>query len=147
MNENACEMCVQVVEVAGDDPFHDAKQWKRGFIIEILPVGSDWGKSTLTNPNWKVIRIDMTIEEGREFMAQERDENQLNPMLPLRMFRMDLDALDIVTKGEMDRKVPKDSKDAKIVLMTAGTARTIKVAVPVKINPFDVGEVLGMKKK
>ncbi len=154
------EMIVQRVDVTHPDPILDARHMKRGYVCEVLPAGSDWGRETLRNPDWVLLRVDVPLAEARALLARGVGDRLRDKVIATRAMKLDLDSLDpdILDSVDMLRTLPDISKspnrpssatiaDAASVAVDVPLAayRAIKVVVPkppepdpVDIKPIDI---------
>jgi len=89
------ELLIQVVDKTNPDPELDAKCYKRGDVISILPDGAYWGDAT-QNPLWRIIRVvGLSPEELEALLTLSVPEDMSDGMLSLKRRRarfLDLDS-------------------------------------------------------
>lgn len=90
-------MCVIVFFVkdrTNPNPFIDAKCYKRGDVIEVLPDGWQFSPAELSNPEWRILSLpNVTVAQASHLMSGEVDADPLKPsrMLQRRGVKFDLD--------------------------------------------------------
>jgi len=102
-----CEILVLALDKVSDDPYLDAKQYKRGDVVAIRPDGWLWGKQELVNPLFRIIKVPrVTVSQASAFLGPELDTDPTNPskMLRLRAFKLDLEGLPGVVANLEDPK-------------------------------------------
>ena len=108
-------------KVNPDDPKQDIKFPKRGMVLVHMPEGHPWTKKELENPDWRIVKMDITEEEANEFLRPEIVT--VNPLtkpvnIPMR-FRsklLDLDAVDL--HPEIADVLANPEKVDKVTLVT-----------------------------
>jgi hypothetical protein len=65
------ECMLRVVNKVGQDARQDSALTKSGDIIEVLPLGSNWGSEVYARPDWRIIKIDAPATMIEALMAGE----------------------------------------------------------------------------
>lgn len=103
------ELLVRVVDKTNDDPYLDVRCTKRGDVIVVKPDGWAWGKQELANPDWRIVKIDASIEECLQLLAPELPQSVTpDRMTRKRAFKIDLDKLDAGVTDLAELKVTKN---------------------------------------
>ncbi len=96
------EMLVRLFDkYTGKDPHFLAKTTKRGDVIVVQDNKWPWSDLERKSPDWIIVTVDMPIEKARAMLAKElgpEDKNgmPINPLLQLRAFKVDLDAMTVL---------------------------------------------------
>jgi CxxC motif-containing protein len=90
------ELLVRVKDRTHKDFYIDCGLTKRGDVIAVCPDGWNWGTEEISNPDWRIIKTDLTEDEASVFLSPERDKDPTQPSrtLQFRAFKIDLDSLD-----------------------------------------------------
>ena len=85
---------VCLISPVSDDPYHVARNHKRGDIICVQPSEHGWGTGELTNPNWRILRFAKATEsELQALTSQEVATGDNRQTLHLRGFYLDIDSI------------------------------------------------------
>ena len=118
------ELLVRIKDKIHDDPKLDVKLTKRGDVIAWHFEGQDWGIEELNNPEWRIIKANISEDEANTLISIERppDEVKDYQLLRKRAVSLDLDTLGVDaadTKKRDDNKQPvlttKNVEDTKII--------------------------------
>ncbi len=96
------EMLVRLFDkYTGKDPHFLAKTTKRGDVIVVQEDGWQWSDLERKSPDWIIVQVDMKIEKARAMLARElgpvdKNGKDINPLLQLRAFKVDLDAMTVL---------------------------------------------------
>lgn len=94
------ELLVRIVDKVSNDPDKNKQLTKAGDVIAFKPDGSSWGLMELKNPEWRIIRVDITEAEAEALIAPELPPDLDNEYILLkRQMKIDLDALDVLSSG------------------------------------------------
>lgn len=97
------ELLVRVVDkVNNTDPKLDAQCRKAGDVIVWKRSPAVWGIEEVKNPDWRIIKADLTEEEANALVAPEpEDKEQPNKIRRKNQMRLDIDQLDVLTGGKV----------------------------------------------
>lgn len=149
------QLLVRIVDRISDDPDKNVQLTKAGDVIAFKPDGSDWGLMELTNPEWRIIQVDITEVEAEALVAPELPPDLDGEyILRKRQMKLDLDTLDTLTGGAiLSSKVVKPVEDAELAFITkqeeifisdpmilAAVAKMDSALVEIesKIDPLDI---------
>jgi len=68
------EACLRVVDKINLDYGKNFGCTKAGDVIEILPVGTDWGTAVIASPDYRIIQLDIPVTLIESLMASEQGE-------------------------------------------------------------------------
>lgn len=108
------ELLVRIVDKTSDDKNKDIQLTKRGDVIAWHLAGEDWGTQELSNPEWRIIKADITEADANALLAPELPTKLGTPneILKKRAVKLDVDSLAISsdTKQRVDDKATILSK-------------------------------------
>ncbi len=122
-----CELLVRIVDKPlSGDPAVDCHRTRRGDVIDVRVDGAGWTPREMTNPDWVILSVPgMSLEEGQSLTVGEPRGPQ-TPLARRLMFRLDLDALSVVTGG-VRYEVP------------VGRLRGVRSRKPAAVDPNVIG--------
>lgn len=136
------ELVVRVQDKVNEDFYLDCQCTKRGDVIEVRPDGWAWSKLERSNPDWRIIRVPMSVSEAQAFLAPELNTDPKNPSKTLqrRAFKIDLenqklDAETLAVLADSKRDVPV--YETKLAL---ADVRDLKQAKPAIEDPAVFGK-------
>lgn len=93
------EIVVMLVSKEPSDPYHNAKAYKRGDVVEVLPDGWQFGKEELKNAEWAIVALpNISVSEALCLVSPEieRDPQNASRVLQRREFYLDLEGLEFL---------------------------------------------------
>jgi hypothetical protein len=128
-----CELAIMAVSHTNlADPIKDVRLHKAGDVVVAMPDGWAWGTDELSSPLFMIVKVpSLPLIEGLALCTETQGNLMLNPMLPIRAFKLDLTLLPISLDG-VSRKVP-------FVTLTATQIRGAKAQKAPIANPLVVG--------
>lgn len=118
-----------------DDVYKDARLYKAGDVIEVVPDKWNWGREDLANPDWRIVSIpDLGEEEARQFLGPELNVSAVGPakMLRRRAFKLDLSILPADFLADDARKLSLE--------LTRLDVLGAKTAKPALTDPAVIGD-------
>lgn len=117
------ELLIRVVDKVNDTSIKlDAQCRKAGDVIVWKPSPAEWGIEEVKNPDWRIVKADLTEEEANALVAPEiLDKAQPDKILRKNQMRLDVAQLDALTGG----KVVED-QSAKVAEIDAAIAAKTK---------------------
>lgn len=142
---------VLLLDKTNDDPYLDAKCFKRGDVIDFMPAGLDWREypgivEQVKSGDWGIISIpDLTEAEADSLLASEPGDPLMNKMLQQRFTKIDLAAisdqklLDDITNLSADVSTTPATPVAQksTVLEAVVVKQPLKDPNPAVIGPVD----------
>lgn len=126
------EMLVRLYDkYTGKDPVTLAKTTKRGDVIVVQDDGWPWSPAERKSPDWIIISVNMPLAKAQAMLAPEQGDPIKNPLLQLRAFKVDLDALTVLGYPIL---TSKDAMLAKFPLSPKGQQGNVKD--PVSADPM-----------
>lgn len=86
-----------------------AKLMKRGDVVHVADENHVWGTKELSNPDWRILKVELTKEQAESLLAPEHPPDLLKEykMLRKRAIRLNLDSMDVATNLLDTRDDPK----------------------------------------
>ena len=75
------------------NPLLDCKRTMRGDVIVVKPDGWAWSPTERNNPDWRIIKTDMTLAEAEGMTASDGGNPLANPYRRVRALKFDIDSL------------------------------------------------------
>ncbi len=126
------EMLVRLYDkYTGKDPVTRSKTTHRGDVIVVREDAWPWSDLERKSPDWIIITVNMPVEKARTMLAPEQGDPLINPLLQLRTFKVDLDALTVLG---VPIQTAKDAMRAKFPLTPQGVQNGVKD--PVSDDPM-----------
>jgi hypothetical protein len=80
-----CELLIRVRDKVNDDPYLDARCFKRGDVVVVVDDDWQWGREELRNPDWRIVRLpNVSTAQAAAFLGEEMDEDPQQPSRALR---------------------------------------------------------------
>jgi len=129
------ELLVRRTDKVSIDKVEDSIILKRGDVVVVCPSPWNWSQAELNNPNWIIIKSDMSYEEATTFMTPQKGDRRIDPALKLRGKGIDLDNIKSkLPKQEADKIDINHNVPIEISFNDINTSSKIKI----KKNPFKI---------
>lgn len=139
-----CEIALLINDIISEDPINDSKMLKRGDVIEVLEDGANWGRMALTNPNFRMIKLEgISISEAMVLKASEMptDSLQVSRMLRPRMFTLDLDHPSLIGCQELLQDDARLIPIGNMIKTLADQWIKDRITKPTLLDPDHLGQV------
>ncbi len=118
------EMLVRLYDkYTGKDQVMRSKTTHRGDVIVVREDGWPWSDQERKSPDWIILTVNMPIQKAQTMLAPEQGDPLKNPLLQLRAFKVDLDALTVLG---VPVQTAKDAMLAKFPLTDQGIKNGVK---------------------
>ena len=94
--KHRAEFLVRRVDNVSEDAVENATILKRGDVVVVCPSPWEWSEAELTNPNWVIIKSDISMDDALAFISPQKGDARLEPALKLRAKSIDLDSIKLV---------------------------------------------------
>lgn len=94
----------------GEDVRLQSKNTRRGDVIAVQPDGAYWGPCEVKNPAYVILRVPVSETEARAMLTPELGDPLAKPLLHVREFHIDLDALALLGYRIPN---PKEAREAR----------------------------------
>jgi len=98
------EWLVRLVDRVGTTELKNAKLTKRGDVVVIKPAPCKWTKKEINNPDWIIIKTDMTYEDATLYTHREYGEFEEVPLLKARNKALTLDVIEVELDSDQKLK-------------------------------------------
>jgi hypothetical protein len=118
------------------DPYLDCKCYKRGDVIDFMPVGSDWRNypgivAKVQSGDWLVVELpELTQAEAASMLAPEPGDAKSDRMLQRRCFKLDLDAIP---------KALPDAQKLEALPLSKAEVLAVLTSKPKRVDPAVIG--------
>jgi len=85
------QLVVRVVSRPHSDPKTHTARTHRGDVISFVDDNHVFSQRELTNPEWRIVKVDITLSEAMAFIAVEEDVENTKSRKWKRKFGLDLD--------------------------------------------------------
>lgn len=129
------ELLVRRTDKVSLDKVEDSIILKRGDVVVVCPSPWNWSQAELNNPNWIVVKSDMTYEEATTYISPQKGDRRIDPALKLRAKSIDLDAIKLLLLPQEANKIDiNHNMPIEISIADIRVSSKIKI----KENPFKI---------
>lgn len=117
------ELLVRIRNKTSPDVYQNCRLTKRGDVIAVRPDGHPWGKRELSNPDWRIIRVPISLAEAGALIDKEPGNPRTNRMLQRRSFYLNVDWSEL--PAGVKSWILDDTRQEPIRQFTAAAIRSI----------------------
>ncbi len=96
------------------------KRYDRGDVIDVLPNNTVWSIAELSHPDWRIIRVNMTMSEAQGLRSPELDPAGIKINTWKRGRKFDLDSV-LVTDGKFKTFLLDDTRAVPVFRVTGSS--------------------------